>query len=89
MIFGGSNQDFNSKRQKRDYYHQVNHLAVTKPVVQMKWSHIPLPFDARDVELRSAPHTDAMVIKCNIAGWELHKVLMDNDNQPCSSVSRH
>jgi hypothetical protein len=47
----------------------------------MKWSHVPLTFDARDVDLRSAPHIDAMVINCSVAGWDLHKVLVDNGSQ--------
>jgi hypothetical protein len=49
--------------------------------VQMKWSHVPLTFDTRDVNLRSAPHADAMVINCRVAGWDLHKVLVDNGSQ--------
>lgn len=44
----------------------------------MKWSHFPLTFDARYVDLCSAPHVDAIVISCNVIGWELHKVLIDN-----------
>ena len=59
-------------------------LAIYKvgvTVVQTKWSHIPLTFDARDVDLRSAPHIDAMVINCSVAGWNLHKVLVDNGSQ--------
>jgi hypothetical protein len=40
-----------------------------------------LTFDARDVDLRSAPHIDAMVINCSVAGWDLHKVLVDNGSQ--------
>jgi hypothetical protein len=47
----------------------------------MKWSHVPLTFDARDVDLRSAPHIDAMVINCSVAGWVLHKVLVGNGSQ--------
>jgi hypothetical protein len=39
---------------------------------------VPLTLDARDVDLRSAPHIDAMVINCSVAGWDLHKVLVDN-----------
>jgi hypothetical protein len=50
-------------------------------VVQTKWSHVPLTFDARDVDLRSAPHADAMVINCRVAGWDLHKVLVNNGRQ--------
>jgi hypothetical protein len=49
--------------------------------VQTKWSHVPLTFDAIDVDLRSAPHIDAMVINCSVAGWDLHKVLVDNGSQ--------
>jgi hypothetical protein len=81
MITGGSSVDFETKRQKRDHYRSVNHIALTGPVVQTKWSHVPLTFDAKDVDLRSAPHVDAMVINCSVAGWDLHKVLVDNDSQ--------
>jgi hypothetical protein len=81
MITGGSSIDFDTKRQKRDHYRSINHVAVTGPVVQTKWSHVPLTFDARDVDLRSAPHIDAMVINCSVAGWDLHKVLVDNGSQ--------
>jgi hypothetical protein len=81
MITGGSSVDFDTKRQKRDHYRSINHVAITGPVVQTKWSHVPLTFDARDVDLRSAPHIDAMVINCSVAGWDLHKVLVDNGNQ--------
>jgi hypothetical protein len=81
MITGGSSVDIETKRQKRDHYRCVNHVALTGPEVQTKWSHVPLTFDARDVELHSAPHADAMVITCRVAGWDLHKVLVDNGSQ--------
>jgi hypothetical protein len=81
MITGESSVDFDMKRQKRDHYRSINHVTVTGLVVQMKWSHVPLTFDARDVDLRSAPHMDAMVINCSVAGWDLHKVLVDNGSQ--------
>jgi hypothetical protein len=50
-------------------------------VVQTKWSHVPLTFEARDVDLRSAPHADAMVINCRVADWDLQKVLVNNGSQ--------
>jgi hypothetical protein len=46
MITGGSSTDFDTKRQKRDHYCSINHVAITGPVVQTKWSHVPLTFDA-------------------------------------------
>jgi hypothetical protein len=81
MITGGSSIDFDMKRQKRDHYQSVNHVAITGPVMQTKWSHVPLTFDARDVDLRSAPHIDVMVINYSVASWDLHKVLIDNGSQ--------
>ena len=81
MITGGSSVDFEMKRQKRDHYRSVNHVALTGSIVQMKWSHVLPTFDARDVDLRSAPHINAMVINCIVAGWDLHKVLVDNGSQ--------
>jgi hypothetical protein len=68
MITGGSSADFDTKRQKKDHYHNVNHVALTGPVVQTKWSHVLITFHARDVDLRSAPHANAMVINCPVAG---------------------
>jgi hypothetical protein len=62
MITAGSSVDFETKRQKRDHYRSVNHVALTSPVVQTRWSHVPLTFNARDVDLRIAPHVDAMLI---------------------------
>jgi hypothetical protein len=73
--------DFETKRHKRDHYRCVNHVALIGPVVQTKWSHVLLTFDARDVDSCSAPHADAMVITCRVAGWDLHKVLVDNGSQ--------
>jgi hypothetical protein len=81
MITGGSSVNFDTKRQKRDHYRSINHVAITGPVVQTKWSRVPLTFDARDVDLRSAPHCEAMVINYSVAGWDLHKVLVDNGSQ--------
>jgi hypothetical protein len=73
----GSSSNLENKCQKRDHYRRVNHVAVTGPVVQTKWSHVPLTFDAKDVDPHSAPHADTLVISCNVAGWELHKDLVD------------
>jgi hypothetical protein len=42
---------------------------------------VPLNFDARDVDIHSVPHADALAINYTVAGWDLHKVLVDNGNQ--------
>jgi hypothetical protein len=81
MISGGSGSEFETKRQKKDHYQSVNHVALTGPVIQTKWSHVPLTFDARDFDLCNAPHVDTLVINCRVIGWDLHKVLVDSSRQ--------
>jgi hypothetical protein len=81
MITRGSNTDFNSKRQHRDYYREVNHVAVEGPLTQTKWSHIPIFFSTQDVNQTSFPHTDAMVLTIHIDTWDVSKILVDNGHQ--------
>jgi hypothetical protein len=66
MIPRGSNTDFDTKRQRRDYYKQVNHVVVEGPITQTKWSHIPITFTTQDINLASFLHTDTMVITVHI-----------------------
>jgi hypothetical protein len=80
-ITGDSNLDFQIKRQKREYYHQVNHVAIKGPVTQTKWSHIPVTFSEADIKLVSFPHTDGMVITTHVDKWDVTRVLIDNDSQ--------
>jgi hypothetical protein len=77
MITRGLSADFDTKRQKKDNYRKVNHVALTGLVVQTKWSHLPITFDARDVDLRSAPHADAMVINYRVTGVTLQNHILD------------
>jgi hypothetical protein len=65
-ITEGSNTDFDTKRQRQDYYREVNHVVVKGPITQTKWSHIPITFCAQDVNLTSFPHTDAMMLTVHI-----------------------
>jgi hypothetical protein len=65
-IIGGSNTDFETKMQRRDYYCQVNLIVVEGPINQTKWSHMLITFSSQDVNLTSFPHTDAMVITVHI-----------------------
>jgi hypothetical protein len=80
-ITGGSNTNFKTKRQRRDYYHQVNHVVVECSITQTKWSHIPITFSSQDVNLTSFPHTDAIVIIVHIDRWDVTKNLIDNGSQ--------
>jgi hypothetical protein len=65
-ITRGSNTDFKTKRQHRDYYHQVNHVVVEGPITQTKWSHMPITLSSQDINLTLFPHINAMVITVHI-----------------------
>jgi hypothetical protein len=80
-ITGGSNTDFETKRQCRDYYRQVNHVVVKGPITQTKWSHMPITFSSQDINLTSFPHTDAVVTTVHIDIWDVTKILIDNGSQ--------
>jgi hypothetical protein len=80
-IIGGSNTNFETKRQHQDYYREVNHIAIEGPITQTKWSHIPITFSTQDVNLTAFPHTDAMVITAHIDQWDVAKILVDNGSQ--------
>jgi hypothetical protein len=37
--------DFETKRQRNDYYRHVNHVVVVEgPIIQTKWSHMLITF---------------------------------------------
>jgi hypothetical protein len=80
-IIGGSNLDFQNKRQKREYYREVNHVAVEVPITRTKWSHTLITFVEVDIKLVSFPHIDVMVITTHIDKWDVTRVLIDNGRQ--------
>jgi hypothetical protein len=77
-IAGGSSMEFQTKKQKKDHLRLVNNIAVERPVRCTDWSKTPLTFTEQDLQLGSYPHTDAMVIKANIAGWRISMILIDS-----------
>jgi hypothetical protein len=80
-VTGGSNTNFKTKRQRRDYYREVNHVVVDGPITQTKWSHMSITFSSQDINLTSFSHTDAMVVIIHIDIWDVTKILVDNDSQ--------
>jgi hypothetical protein len=80
-ITEGSNLSFENKRQRREYYHQVNHVAIEGPITRTKWSHVSITFSQDDIKLISFPHIDAMVITTHIDKWDVMRVLVDNGSQ--------
>jgi hypothetical protein len=72
---------FENKRQKRENYCQVNHVAVEDPIVCTKWSHIQITFTEADIKLTSFSHTDAMVITTHVNKWNVTRVLVEHGSQ--------
>jgi hypothetical protein len=80
-ITRGSNTNFGTKRQHKDYYRQVNHVAVEGPITQTKWSLMPITFSSQDINLTSFRYTDAMVTTLYIDRWDVTKILIDNGSE--------
>lgn len=77
-ISGGSSLEFETKRQRRYYIRRVHSIVQNNPVIKTHWSHAPITFSKKDLNLRCFQHTDAMVISANISGWMVTKILVDN-----------
>jgi hypothetical protein len=65
----------------RDYYRQVNHVAIEGPVITTKWSHMTITFSAEYINLAYFPHTCVMVVTVHIDRWDVTKILVDNGSQ--------
>jgi hypothetical protein len=48
---------------------------------RQQWSHIPIIFSTKDVNLASFPHTNDMVILVHIAKWNVSRILVDNGSK--------
>jgi hypothetical protein len=80
-ITEGSNLTFENKRQKREHYRQVNHIAVKGPIVQTKWSHVLITFTKANIKHTCFPHMDTIVITTHINKWNVTRVLVGNRSQ--------
>jgi hypothetical protein len=77
-ISGGSAMEFETKKQRNNYFRSVNTIINDGPTSRLEWAKVPITFTEEDFKLESAIHNDAMVIEVNIAGWIIGKILVDN-----------
>jgi hypothetical protein len=76
-ITGSSSFEPANKKQKKEAQRRVQHVEVQGPFIKTKWSHVPITFSRKDVQLKDYPHNDVMVISCVIKGFLVHNVLVD------------
>jgi hypothetical protein len=77
-ISGGSALEFETKKQRSNYFRSMNTIINDGPAARPEWAKVTITFTEEDFKLKSAIHNDAMVIEVNIAGWMIGKVLVDN-----------
>jgi hypothetical protein len=77
-ISGGSALEFESKKERKHYFREVQNICMEGRVERTRWSHIPITFSEGDVKLQGFPHNDVLVIEANIASWTLGKLLLDD-----------
>jgi hypothetical protein len=85
-ITGGSAMEFETKKQRSNYFRSVNTIINDGPAARPEWAKVPSTFTEEDFRLKSAIHNDAMVIEVNIAGWVIGKVLVDNGSSTHQST---
>jgi hypothetical protein len=77
-ITGGSSMEFDTKKQRNNYFRSVNTIINDGPTAQPEWVKVPITFTEEDFRLKSTNHNDAKVIEVNIARWIIEKNLVDN-----------
>ncbi|CAD6257622.1 unnamed protein product [Miscanthus lutarioriparius] len=77
-ITGGSNQEHENKRARREFERRVHTISPRVPLNRPAWSMVPITFDKNDFQVRDFPHTDAFVATSNIAAFTIHNILIDN-----------
>jgi hypothetical protein len=77
-ITGGSAMEFETKKQRNNYFRSVNTIINDGPAARPEWAKVPITFTEEDFRLKSTNHNDAMVIEVNIAAWVIGKILVDN-----------
>jgi hypothetical protein len=77
-IIEGSAMDFESKRQRNNYFRSVNTIINDGPIARLEWAKVSITISEQDFRLKSTNHNDAMVIKVNIARWVIGIILVDN-----------
>jgi hypothetical protein len=77
-ITGGSAMEFETKKQRNNYFRSVNTIINDGPAARLEWAKVPITFTEEDFKLKFVNHNDAMVIEVNIAGWVIEKILVDN-----------
>jgi hypothetical protein len=77
-ISGGFAMEFETKKQRNNYFRSVNTIINGGLAARPEWAKVPITFTLEYFKQKSAIHNDAMVIEVNIAGWFIGKVLVDN-----------
>jgi hypothetical protein len=67
-IIEGNSIDHENNNQKKNYFRRVNSISTEGAYKKTRWSHLPIIFSEKDLQLKDYPHMDAMVVEPNIDG---------------------
>jgi hypothetical protein len=62
-ITGGSAMEFETKKQRNNYFRSVNTIINDGLAARLEWAKVPITFTEEDCRLKSTNHNDAMVIE--------------------------
>jgi hypothetical protein len=61
-ITGGSAMEFETKKQRNNYFRSVNTIINDGPAAWPKWAKVPITFTKEDFKLKSTNHNDAIKV---------------------------
>jgi hypothetical protein len=67
-INGVSAMEFDTKKQRNNYFRSVNTIIIDVPTARPEWAKVLITFTEEDFRLKSTNHNYAMVIEVNRAG---------------------
>jgi hypothetical protein len=67
-ITGDSAMEFDTKKQRNNYFRSVNTVINDGPAARPEWAKVLITFTEENFRLKSTNHNDSMVIEVNKAG---------------------
>jgi hypothetical protein len=70
-IIGENSIDHENNNQKKNYFRRVNCISIEGPYKKIRWTHLPITFSEKDLQLKDYPWMQ----------WQLKQILTDGLSQ--------
>ena len=89
MIVGGTATIGSSKKARKTYLRMVQNVQLTGSITKIARRESPIiGFSEEDARRLHHPHDDALVISVQIGDYNVHRMLVDNNNSATSYTTQ-